>query len=403
MLIFIFTTEKIAFAKCIHTILKVDSNAFDFIMNVGSFTSKLSKVADTFGHDGNGIFDQMAAKDEYLRTDSLRVTVAPTTTTARPNGRDGAHNDSATGNDSAEFPPSIDIAEESTSSTSAKAIADNSSSGKSKHLLSIVAALVAEDEQGSASVPAVIPSNSREKNNTGSAQGVIEKRICQQTERKDVPHEGRLAFDFRGDDDDHSVEEDDFILDIVRGKKSASLTITDQKEILRNAGGAEVNVQLGSCNHGENKITEANYVADIESVGNIKPNKKINILDIVGSSIASRWNGIKKDIPFQLSKGESGGVNEESCSSTYAMSSTSASATGQSEDVNISVVSASCLLEEDLAELERFTQESRKNKMWKTLLKLFGHRHFLFIAFTVVLGWVAYFWGRKNVEDDGVD
>ena len=35
--------------------------------------SKLSSVIEKFSHDGNGIFEQMAADDEYMKTDSLDV------------------------------------------------------------------------------------------------------------------------------------------------------------------------------------------------------------------------------------------------------------------------------------------------------------------------------------------
>ena len=35
--------------------------------------SKLLSVIEKFSHDGNGMFDQMAADDEYIKTDSLNV------------------------------------------------------------------------------------------------------------------------------------------------------------------------------------------------------------------------------------------------------------------------------------------------------------------------------------------
>ena len=44
---------------------------FDSNIAAMKFMSKLSEVVDKFSHDGNGIFDQMAADDEYLKTETI--------------------------------------------------------------------------------------------------------------------------------------------------------------------------------------------------------------------------------------------------------------------------------------------------------------------------------------------
>ena len=297
-----------------------------------TFMSKLSDVADKFSHDGNGIFDQMAADDEYLKTMSLNVK-----------------------NNTVRSQKVTDVfCLDKNEVTNHMRNSKNSQQDRNKDLLPVVASLINDTKNNNNFV--ICNSENDSKMRTEIKSGPLHER--EETENRFQLSRPAFNFDEERSDIENSL--------------SLSKAIDDLSHQTQGNGTAFVVAS---------RYNRTGFVEN-DSKGDVQENDTSNhVIQVqhLGSKIT---NKVKALIPAFLvdSKRRSSPREDEQVAS------------GSPEDeMQVNVISASSLLQDDLLELEQLSKASKEHNLVEAIKTyFFEERRLVFILLTVILAFLVF-------------